>query len=226
MRDPVQPEQEMGKTEAPAEHERLGPALGPAQQIEQPGKRQQQRVQVKRRQGQCRERAEDQRREARTGSEPVQPATGRGGMRRNAQAPASPLAGLLLPEDAHSLDAARVRLEHLELDAGRVADDLAARRHTIEQGKDQPAQGVHVLPPFLIQKLQAEPALQLLDLDPGIGLEHAVANVGDLRRHDLVVLVLDLADDLLDEILDRGQAVGATVLVDHDRHVHAGVAHL
>ena len=40
------------------------------------------------------------------------------------------------------------------------------------------------------------------------------------------MLVLDLADDLLDQILDRGQAVGAAVLIDHDRHVYPGIAHL
>ena len=41
-----------------------------------------------------------------------------------------------------------------------------------------------------------------------------------------VVLVLDLADDLLDQILDRHQPVDAAELVDHHRDMRARLAHL
>jgi hypothetical protein len=41
-----------------------------------------------------------------------------------------------------------------------------------------------------------------------------------------VVLVADVADDLLDEVLQRDDACGAAVLVDDDRHVVALAAHL
>ena len=41
-----------------------------------------------------------------------------------------------------------------------------------------------------------------------------------------VVLVGDLADDLLDDVLDRHQAGGAAVLVDDDRHVRLVALHL
>ena len=41
-----------------------------------------------------------------------------------------------------------------------------------------------------------------------------------------VVLVLDLADDLLDQVLDRDQPVDAAELVDHHRDVGARLAHL
>ena len=47
-----------------------------------------------------------------------------------------------------------------------------------------------------------------------------------MRPVDLVVLVLDVADDHLDQVLDRDQAVGAAVFVDHQRHVDAGRLHL
>ena len=39
-----------------------------------------------------------------------------------------------------------------------------------------------------------------------------------------VVLVLDRSDDLLENVLDRDRAGGATVLVHDDRHVHAILA--
>ena len=41
----------------------------------------------------------------------------------------------------------------------------------------------------------------------------------------LVMLVLDLADDLLDDVLDRHQALGAAELVDDDGEVDALGAH-
>ena len=41
-----------------------------------------------------------------------------------------------------------------------------------------------------------------------------------------VVLVADVADDLLDEVLERDDAVGTAVLVDHDREMVAFAAHL
>ena len=41
-----------------------------------------------------------------------------------------------------------------------------------------------------------------------------------------VVLVADVADDLLDQVLEGDDAVGAAVLVDDDRQVLAFAAHL
>jgi hypothetical protein len=40
------------------------------------------------------------------------------------------------------------------------------------------------------------------------------------------VLVLDLADDLLDQVLQRHQPRRAAVLVQHDRHLDPLLAHL
>jgi hypothetical protein len=40
------------------------------------------------------------------------------------------------------------------------------------------------------------------------------------------MLVLDLADDLLDEIFDRHQPLGSRILVQHDRQMGTGGAHL
>ena len=51
-------------------------------------------------------------------------------------------------------------------------------------------------------------------VDPGL-----VVGEPDDQRLLLVVLVLDLADDLLEQVLDRDQAGRAAVLVEHDREV-------
>jgi hypothetical protein len=41
-----------------------------------------------------------------------------------------------------------------------------------------------------------------------------------------IVLVTDIADDLLDDVLDRRQSGDATILIDDDRHVIAAFAKL
>ena len=51
-------------------------------------------------------------------------------------------------------------------------------------------------------------------VDPGL----VVGEPDDQRLLD-VVLVLDLADDLLEQVLDRDQAGRSAVLVEHDRDV-------
>ena len=50
-----------------------------------------------------------------------------------------------------------------------------------------------------------------------VGYERIVALTYDLRRFVLVVFIGDLADDLLDDVLDRDQAVAAAIFVDHQR---------
>ena len=65
-----------------------------------------------------------------------------------------------------------------------------------------------------------------LDRDPGIGDDAAVWPLDQHRRGIDIMLVLDLADDLLDQILDRHQPVDAAEFVDHHRDVGAGLPHL
>ena len=67
--------------------------------------------------------------------------------------------------------------------------------------------------------LDAEPIVQLVDVDLAAEDEHAVAFVQHRLGLD-VVLVANLADDLLEQVLDRDQARGAAVLVDDDRRLH------
>ena len=42
----------------------------------------------------------------------------------------------------------------------------------------------------------------------------------------VVVFVLDIADDQFDDVLDRDDAVGAAIFVDHERQMNAGGLHL
>jgi|GEM_PF-5131298 len=59
------------------------------------------------------------------------------------------------------------------------------------------------------------------ELGASVGVPNAVAERDEQLHRRVVVLVLYLADDLLDEILDRDDSVGAGKFVDHDREVRS-----
>ena len=67
-------------------------------------------------------------------------------------------------------------------------------------------------------ELDVEQLLEIVDVRPAI---HARLILGQADDHRLlgVVLVLDLADDLLEQVLDRHQAGRSPVLVEDDRDV-------
>ena len=89
------------------------------------------------------------------------------------------------------------------------------RGHAADAGQHVAADGLEAF--GLDRDVQA-----IADLvDAGLGAEHprAVALVHDGLGLD-VVLVPDLADDLLEQILERHEPGGAAVLVDDDGHLH------
>ena len=57
-----------------------------------------------------------------------------------------------------------------------------------------------------------------------VGVDDRQRREGGQDRLDRVVLIGDVADQLLDQVLDRDQAVRAAVLVHHDGHVRARAA--
>ena len=84
--------------------------------------------------------------------------------------------------------------------------------HAPEVGDDEAADGLEAV----ALDVDAEALGGRVDVDLGAEHEHAVALLDDRLGLD-VVLVADLADDLLEHVLDRDQAGGAAVLVDDDR---------
>ena len=127
--------------------------------------------------------------------------------------------------DAQALDAARVGVENLELELVRPGDQLAARGDASGEGDDEAAEGVDLLGGVLRGEVDSQGLRDLLQARPGIGDEGVPVAVQDQAGGRVVVLVLDVADDHLDQVLDRDEAVGAAVLVDHQRHVGAGRLH-
>src|SRR6185312_10712914 len=114
---------------------------------------------------------------------------------------------------AHALDAPGIRVEHFELEAGGMLEDLAAARHPAGERADQAAQGLDAILLLARQQRRRDAILQRRDPSPRIGDERAVRTLDHLRLVGVIVLVLDLADDLLDHVLDGDEAIDAAELV-------------
>jgi hypothetical protein len=91
----------------------------------------------------------------------------------------------------------------------------------VERGQHQAGHRLEVL----LGQAPVERLVQLVDVGAG---GHPVAAVGQPLDGGgrAVVLVLDLADDLLDDVLERDDPGGAAVLVHHDRELAAPLLHL
>ena len=116
--------------------------------------------------------------------------------------------GLLLERDGDSLDAVALHLEDVE--AHPVVRDVVARlRRAAELAEDETGDRMEVL----VGQVGAEPRVELVDREHPVD---AVLVVGDLLDRLLghVELVLDLADDLLEQILERRDPDHRAVLVD------------
>ena len=126
---------------------------------------------------------------------------------------------------ALAFDKPLVGVNHLELKAGRMDEELAADRHAPGQGDDEAADGIDVVA-FILAQDSAEMLIEDFHLGTSIDVEAAVGADGDHRLGFPVMLVGDLAHDLLDDVFDRQQPIDAAVLVDHERHVRALDPHL
>src|SRR5262249_18922374 len=115
--------------------------------------------------------------------------------------------------EANLVDAAPLRLEHLGEQAVAL-EGLADGGHAPDARQDVAAHG---LEPLRFDR-EAEAIAELVEADLGAEHVRAVALVHDRLALD-VILVADLADDLLQQIFDRDEARRAAVLVHDDGHL-------
>ena len=108
-------------------------------------------------------------------------------------------------------------LEAVECERG------ADRGHAPRPVNEQPAQRLEVP---LRGDLTSEARLEISEGDRRVGHEAPLADLFELLVRVGVVLIVDLADDLLEDVLERHDPAGATELVGHHRHVEALGAHL
>jgi hypothetical protein len=124
------------------------------------------------------------------------------------------------------LDPARIGVDHLEFGTAFVRHDLAARWHPTSAQEHQTAQRVDFLILVARTQAQADGGFELFQRRGRLRDEDAGLFFLPQRAFLFVVLVLDLADHGFDQILDGHQTIDATILVDHQRHVHPFALHL
>ena len=117
-----------------------------------------------------------------------------------------------LPAEAHAVDPLALGVHDLDHEAA-VVDPLARARDAAEGRRHQAADRPHVV---AVGERGLQRLLQPVDVHAAGDQERAVGLDADRLRLQ-VVLVLDLAHDLLDDVLHRHQAGDAAVLVDGDR---------
>src|SRR5262249_49734665 len=110
----------------------------------------------------------------------------------------------------------------------RMGHAFALGRDVAGHQEHQPAQRIDLV--VLGGEAWIDRLLQLVELEPGVGFPQAVVEHGQHAGAVVdVVLVLDVADDLLDHVPapfpDRHQALGPAELVDDDGEVDAFAAH-
>src|SRR3977135_3595359 len=124
----------------------------------------------------------------------------------------------LVEGDADPLDAVSLALQDVEAHA--VPRDVVTRLGgPTALPADRAADRVEAL----VGERRAEAVVELVDREHAADAVRVVVDLLDLHLGD-VELVLDLADDLLDQILERQDPRHRAVLVDDDREVRARAA--
>src|SRR6478672_8102986 len=134
-----------------------------------------------------------------------------------------PRSSIRMHAHMQSVQAARVGARDTEAEAAE-REFLARFRQVADGGGEQATDRVVLV----IVEIGPETFVEIGDRRERIDDEMPVGLRRDQLRlvHGLVVLVVDVADDLFQHVLDRDQAGDATIFVDHDRHVVARLAEL
>ena len=102
-----------------------------------------------------------------------------------------------------------------------MLDRVARLGLMAEQAEDEARDRVVVLD----GQVDPELLVEVVDRERPVDVDRLVVDPLDRLVRE-VELVLDLADDLLEQVLERDDPLEAAVLVDDDRHVLAGAAEL
>src|SRR5690606_16417850 len=110
-----------------------------------------------------------------------------------------------------ALDAAAIAAQHAEPEPAEI-ELLAAPRQAAQLVHDEPADRVV----FLIAQVSCKEVVEVLYSDQRQHVVPSLALFLNERGGLGIVLVVDVADDLLEDVLDRREAGHAPVLVDDD----------
>ena len=97
--------------------------------------------------------------------------------------------------------------------------NFAPRRHPTCKREDQTAERVDII--FHIFQRQIDPGSlgKIIQFDTRVGFPDAIAGIDDQILVEIVVLIINIADDLFHEVFNGHKTIGAAIFVDHQRHV-------
>ncbi len=78
----------------------------------------------------------------------------------------------------------------------------------------------------IVVRFRVDRRRDILETGPRVDDETAVGGAIDLRAFVQIVLIFDIANNHLDDILDRSETLRAAIFVDDQRHVSARRLHL
>lgn len=133
---------------------------------------------------------------------------------------------ILAGPDAHALDAAGVGVEDFDFEVARTGNHFAAHRKPPDLRDEIAAERIDVLSRLAGVEVLAHDRSDVVEAGAAVGDEGVVVLADDGGAFIGVVLVVDLADHLLDNVLDGHQSVGAAIFVDHQRQMNARRLHL
>ena len=79
---------------------------------------------------------------------------------------------------------------------------------------------------FASDKILPDDGADVIEPGSRVGDERVVNLPHDRRRFIAIMLVVDLADDLFNDVLDRDQPIGAAIFVNHQGQMDARGLHL
>ena len=107
-----------------------------------------------------------------------------------------------------------------------MRNHFAALGYPSGKAGDQPAQRIDFLLVSLRKQMSALMRLKHFDRRTRIGNQASIGTLDETRSVGHVMLVFDLADDLLDEIFDRYQPINTAEFVNNHRDMSPRLAHL
>src|SRR5712672_2232129 len=105
--------------------------------------------------------------------------------------------------DAQALHPPRIGVEHLDLEIAGARNHFAAHRQAADMRHQIAAQRFDLLAGFGGDKILADYRAGIVETGAGVGDEGIIGLPHDRGGLVAVMFVVDLADDLLDDVLDR-----------------------
>jgi hypothetical protein len=128
---------------------------------------------------------------------------------------------LLAGGDPKPLDPPRVGVEHFHLEIARTGNDLATHGQAADVTDEIAAQRLDFLAGLAGHEILADHRADVFEAGARVGDEGVVGLPYDCRRLVAVMLVIDVAHDLLDQVLDRNEAVGPAIFIHDQREMDA-----